>query len=153
MSRYAEELTQQIDNKRIIFNLGTDERLTDELLGRNQGTHITEKLQILILASSKIVQIKVTSLIRPRTGTRSHHQSGQAVDIGNTGVSGQLLPQLISGGWGISLYSIDEIIVDARVINKDYCPNRWNYDRGKPHCYGAQTLSNHNNHIHLAVKS
>lgn len=153
MSRYAEELMKQVKNRRIIFDFGTDERLTAELLRLNQGTQITEKLQILILASSKIVQIRISELLRGKNANKSHHQSGRAVDIANEEVSGRLLPQIINGGNGISRYSIDEIIVDARVINKDYCPNRWNYDNGKPHCYKEGVLKPHRTHIHLAVKS
>lgn len=46
---------------------------------------------------------------------------------------------------------IDEIIFDAGVAGESN-RNRWNYDSGGRHNFDSATLTQHNNHIHFAVK-
>lgn len=147
----ADDLRDQISSGRIIFDNaqpGQGARLRRELLGQNAGTKVTPTLQTLALEVSRLQPIRISSIIR--SGASSRHVVGRAFDVGNEEVAGELLP-LIATNARVAEFDIDEIIFDARVAGQTN-RNRWNYDRGIKHDYDNETLKEHNNHIHFAVK-
>jgi hypothetical protein len=144
----VEKLKQLIAAKKIIFDA---DRHRKSLLGLSTGTNATRKLQSLVLKLSELAvqQIRISSVVR--TGGGSHHVTGRAVDIGNEEIADTLLP-LVATDVQVAALQIDELIFDATKAGETN-PNKWNYDRGVKHNYGAATLNQHRNHIHFAVKA
>ncbi len=145
-----DDLIAQIDNGSITFDppAATSARLKSELLGENTGTHVTTLLQELVLAVSKITSIRISSIIR----NESLHGLGRAFDVGNEAVADELLEEIANDA-KVAELKIDEIIFDAAVADPDNDRNKWNYDKGVKHNYDAETLDDHKNHIHFAVKN
>ena len=161
-SEVVKQLKQQIAAGKIIFDgpWYTADRLGKELLGKNWGTRVTERLQELVLDLSKTVstQIRISSLIRRTEG--SYHKVGQAVDIGNEEIASSLLPIIATDGKVMSM-GIDAIIFDTQRPNgpaKTLAErNKWNYKSGVkswPPYYTDAFFKEvpHWNHIHFAVK-
>lgn len=147
----VDDLREQIEAGRIIFDNaspGQGARLRRELLGQNAGTKVTRALQTLALEVSRLQRIRISSIIR--TGSSSRHIVGRAFDVGNEEVAGALLPEIATDE-RVEEFGIDEIIFDARVAGESN-RNRWNYDNGHRHNFDSATLTQHNNHIHFAVK-
>lgn len=144
----GDELEKRIAAGRIRFDSGKPQ-LQDQLLRKNSGTQITQKLQAFVLALCDLSPVPIVISDLLRTGTASHHTRGRAVDIGNEGIAGSLLP-LIATDAQVRALGIDELIFDAAVAG-EADRNRWNYDAGKKHDYGPTTLDGHKNHIHFAV--
>ncbi|WP_439923094.1 hypothetical protein [Nitrobacter sp. JJSN] len=144
----GQQLQQQIDQGKITFDIGKPE-LKDELLGTNNGTKVTSKLQSLVLELSKLspVSIRISELLRPSGD--SHHVAGRAVDIGNEEIANSLLP-LVATDAKVTQLGIDEIIFDAAVAG-DADRNKWNYDVGLKHSYDGAALDDHKTHIHFAA--
>jgi hypothetical protein len=140
----VEKLRALIDARKIIFDKAS---LEDELLGRNDGTRVTPKLQALVVKISELAapqQIRISSLVRQGTG--SHHTEGRAVDIGNQEIAATLLPKIATDDQVRNL-AIDELIFNAGFPS----PQRFNYDQGVRHDFNQATLNEHGNHIHFAV--
>ncbi|CAB1083586.1 hypothetical protein D1AOALGA4SA_11139 [Olavius algarvensis Delta 1 endosymbiont] len=147
LSSLNQQLKDQIDSGKIIFD--TD-GLKKQLLKENSGdVKVTDKLQKLVLELSKTVstKIRISSLIR----TQGHHGTGRAVDIGNEEIAASLLPE-VATNTKVTELEIDEIIFDAAIAGQTD-RNKWNYDLGARHNYGASTLDDHGDHIHFAVKA
>lgn len=147
----VDDLREQITSGRIIFDNaqpGQRARLRRELLGENAGTKVTRALQSLALEVSKLQRIRISSIIR--SGSSSRHVVGRAFDVGNEEIAGDLLPQIATDE-RVEEFGIDEIIFDAGVAGEAN-RNRWNYDNGHRHSYDSATLTQHNNHIHFAVR-
>jgi hypothetical protein len=141
----VDDLKQQIKDKKIIFD---KPELEKELLGENAGTtKVTSILQELVLAVSKLKNIRISSIIRQE----GHHGTGRAFDVGNEVIANELLPSVATDAQVKSL-KIDEIIFDAKVAGESD-RNKWNYNEGQKHSYGDKTLDAHKNHIHFAVKA
>jgi len=153
MSTIKERLKKQITAGKIKFDAGSEQRLEDELLGDNAGVKVTETLQSLVLElSSKVAShVRVSDLIRD--GDEGHHGKGRAVDIGNEGIAGELLPQVATDA-KVAELKIDEIIFDAGIPSSGQADrNKWNYDQGVKHDYDEDTtLIEHQDHIHFSVK-
>jgi hypothetical protein len=145
----VEALKAQIAAGKIIFDAPNETRLKNQLLGLNNGTRVTGKLQSLVLELSRLAarQIRISSLVR----SSGHHGSGRAVDIGNEEIAGALLPQVATDA-KVAALAIDELIFDATVAGESP-RNKWNYDRGVKHNFNAATLDQHRDHIHFAVKA
>lgn len=144
----VDDLKAQIAAGRIGFDppQATADRLRSELLGENTGpVKVTERLQRLVLAVSRMKVIRVSSIIR----NEGHHGAGRAFDVGNEEVAADLLP-LVATDAKVGELGIDEIIFDAGVAGQSD-RNKWNYDAGAKHAYAAATLDQHKNHIHFAV--
>jgi len=147
----VDDLRDQINAGRIIFDNdspGKGARLRRELLGQNAGTKVTRALQTLALEVSRLQPIRISSIIR--SGSSSRHVVGRAFDVGNEAVARALLTNIATDE-RVAEFGIDEIIFDARVAGESN-RNRWNYDNGNRHNYDSATLTQHNNHIHFAVK-
>lgn len=145
----VEALKAQIAAGKIIFDAPNEARLKNQLLGLNNGTRVTGKLQSLVLELSRLAarRIRISSLVR----SSGHHGSGRAVDIGNEEIAGALLPQVATDA-KVAALAIDELIFDATVAGASP-RNKWNYDRGVKHNFNAATLDQHRDHIHFAVKA
>jgi hypothetical protein len=145
----VEALKAQIAAGKIIFDAPNEARLKNQLLGLNNGTRVTGKLQSLVLELSRLTarRIRISSLVR----SSGHHGSGRAVDIGNEEIAGALLPQVATDA-KVAALAIDELIFDATVAGESP-RNKWNYDRGVKHNFNAATLDQHRDHIHFAVKA
>jgi hypothetical protein len=145
----VEALKAQVAAGRIMFDSPNETRLKNQLLGLNNGTRVTGKLQSLVLELSRLAprRIRISSLVR----SSGHHGSGRAVDIGNEEIAGALLPQVATDA-KVAALGIDELIFDATVAGESP-RNKWNYDRGVKHNYNAATLDDHRDHIHFAVKA
>lgn len=143
----VDDLRAQIRDGRIIFDPpeATSRRLREELLGENAGTKVSPLLQALALQVSKLVNVRISSIVR----SEGHHGAGRAFDIGNEEVARVLLP-LIATDVQVRKLGIDELIFDAQVAGQGD-RNLWNYDAGRKHAFNAATLDQHRNHIHLAV--
>lgn len=147
----VDDLRAQISAGRIIFDSdqpGKAARLRRELLGQNAGTKVTRALQALVLEVSRLQPIRISSIVR--TGKSSRHVVGRAFDVGNEEIARNLLPQIATDE-RVDELGIDEIIFDASVAGQAN-RNRWNYNDGHRHNYDSDTLTEHNNHIHFAVK-
>lgn len=147
----VDDLSDQIDAGRIVFDnaaSGQAARLRRELLGQNSGTKVTLALQTLALEVSRIRPIRISSIIR--SGSSSRHVVGRAFDVGNEEIARDLLPEIATDE-RVREFGIDEIIFDASVASESN-RNRWNYDNGHRHNFDSGTLTQHNNHIHFAVK-
>ena len=144
----VDQLKAQITAGKITFDppAATSDRLRKELLGENAGTRVIERLQKLVLAVSKIKNIRISSIIR----NEGHHGTGRAFDIGNEEIAEELLNAVATDN-KVAELEIDEIIFDAKVANAQFDRNKWNYDEGSKHDYPAATLDQHKNHIHFAV--
>ena len=144
----TQALKKLIDDGKIIFDTGSETRLKKELLKENSGTQVTDELQALVLRISELAgsTIRISSLVR----TSGHHGSGRAVDIGNEAIAGALLPAIATDAQ-VSAFHIDEIIFDAGEAGQTD-RNKWNYDQGAKHNYNDDTLDDHKDHIHFAVK-
>jgi hypothetical protein len=143
----VEKLRQQIIAGKIIFD---STAFKSQLLGLNNGTRVTAKLQSLVLKLSEIAMpnIRISSLVR--TGLGSHHTQGRAVDIGNDEIAGALLP-IVATDAQVALLEIDELIFDGALVGQ--ARNKWNYDEGRKHDFTSFTLDQHGNHIHFSVKA
>ncbi|HBB95856.1 MAG TPA: hypothetical protein DC054_10735 [Blastocatellia bacterium] len=140
----VDQLKAQIVAGKITFD---SLKFKKDLLGENTvGANVTELLQKLVLELSNRATIRISSVVR----SEGHHGSGRAVDVGNEGIAGTLLPALATDAT-VKQFSIDELIFDANVAGKDN-RNEWNYDQGKKHNYNKKTLDDHKDHIHFAVK-
>lgn len=152
MSDVIAKLKAKIDAGKITFDppAATSERLRKELLGENTGTQVTAHLQAMVLelANLTTTHIRISSLVRG--STTSHHGSGRAVDVGNEGVAGQLLP-LVATNSKVANLKIDELIFDAGVAGKAN-RNEWNYNEGSKHSYDDGELNRHKDHIHISVR-
>lgn len=153
-SPVAAALQAQIDAGRITFDPGPP--FKDMLLGAAGpgGVSVTEKLQKLVLALSKLKTppLKISSLVRvPKPGDSSSHPSGRAVDFGNEEIAAALLG-IVANDATVGQLEIDEIIFDAGGAS-EADRNRWNYDVGKRHAYKDAVLRAHQNHIHFSVKA
>jgi hypothetical protein len=139
----------QIAAGKIIFDAPNETRLKGPLLGLNNGTRVTGKLQSLVLELPRLAprRIRISSLVR----SSGHHGSGRVVDTGNEEIAGALLPQVATDA-RVAALAIDELIFDATVAGESP-RNKWNYDRGVKHNFNAATLDQHRNHIHFAVKA
>jgi hypothetical protein len=148
MAGVIEKLQSLIAEGRIIFDTSSAARLKDELLGRNAGTRISPKAQALVCELCRVAPgpLRISSIVRDA----GHHGEGRAVDIGNEEVAEDLLP-LVATDARVTELGIDEIIFDANIAGEDD-RNKWNYDRGLKHDYNTDTLSQHGNHIHFAVR-
>lgn len=154
------ELFSVVDDLRVQISAGvirfdpptaTTERLKNELLGENDGTKVTAKLQNLVLELSRTIDsgkyLRISSIIR----NEGHHGTGRAVDIGNEDIADHLLRvKQVATNAKVQSLEIDEIIFDAGG-NTLQLRNRWNYDLGVRHDYDATTLGDHADHIHFAV--
>lgn len=153
MSDVVQELRDQIDAKKIIFDAPEDKaaRLKQELLGENRGTKVTTKLQTLVLEISKIASphVRVSSVVRE--GDDGHHGIGRAFDMGNEEIAGTILPQVATDEM-VAKLDIDDLIFDASVA-EEADRNKWNYNAGEKHNFSDGTLRGHKNHIHFSVKS
>ncbi|MBB4509566.1 cell wall hydrolase [Rhizobium leguminosarum] len=118
------------------------------LLGNGQNGSATPALQKLVLHLASVVDtfIEISSIVRPGVG--SLHQTGQAVDIGNEGVAGTLLPKVAVQS-AVDSFGINEIIFDSRKIGQK--TNRYNFNSGHPFAFDDATINQHGNHIHFAV--
>jgi hypothetical protein len=145
----VQKLKDQIAAGKIVFDAANATKLKKELLGEAAGTNATKKLQALVLKLSELASpnIRISSIVR----TEGHHGSGRAVDIGNEEIAGALLPQVATDAQ-VAALEIDEIIFDATVAGESD-RNHWNYDQGAKHSYNSETLDQHKNHIHFAVKA
>lgn len=144
----AASLRRLIDARRIIFNR---QDLKAELLGLNDGVRVTPKLQSLVVKLCELTPvIRISSLVRPAAG--SFHASGRAVDIGNDEIAGALLPLLATEA-KVRELEIDEIIFDARLINPDNDPNKFNFNDGRKGEFNPDTIRQHGDHIHIAVRA
>ena len=144
----VDDLKAQITAGHIAFDppTATTARLKAELLGENSGPiKVTEKLQKLVLAISRIKDIRISSIIR----NEGHHGNGRAFDIGNEDIAASLLPKVATND-KVKELGIDEIIFDAAVAGEQD-RNKWNYDQAVKHPYDTNTLDQHKNHIHFAV--
>lgn len=144
----VDDLKQQIKDRRITFDPppATATRLQEELLGTNAGDKkVTERLQSLVLAVSKLEKIQISSIIR----NEGHHGTGRAFDVGNEAVAASLLPSIATSEQ-VKKLGIDEIIFDAGGATLAE-RNRWNFDAGKKHSYDDKTLRAHAGHVHFAV--
>lgn len=146
----VDDLRTQIAEDRITFDgpASKSRRLRRELLGENEGTKVTEALQELVLEVSSRARIRISSIIRDGS---THHARGRAFDVGNQEIAAGLLPGIATDARVGSL-RIDEIIFDAGVAGQSD-RNRWNYDRGVKHNFNSRTLSDHDDHIHFAVRA
>ena len=142
----VERLRAQIKAGKIIFD---NPSLQSQLLRLNVGTKVTPKLQALVLKLCDLTPvIRISSLVR--SGGGSFHALGQAVDIGNQEIAGALLPQ-IATPQQVAALGIDELIFDARLINRDNDANKFNFNEGARFSFNAATINGHGNHIHFAV--
>jgi hypothetical protein len=141
------DLKKQISDKRITFDPPPEKatRLQDELLGADKDKKVTERLQSLVLAVSKLEKIRISSIVR----NEGHHGTGRAFDVGNEDIAGSLLPSIATSA-KVKELGIDEIIFDAGGANLTE-RNKWNFDAGKKHSYDDATLKKHADHIHFAV--
>ena len=140
----VQKLRALIDSGAIIFDKAS---LKDQLLGLNDGTKVTPRLQAFVVKLTELAapqKIRISSLIRPGTG--SFHTIGRAVDIGNQEIATSLLPKIATDEQVRNL-GIDELIFNAGFPN----PQRFNYDQGVRHDFDQVTLNEHGNHIHFAV--
>ncbi|MGF1463105.1 MAG: hypothetical protein ACFB2Z_08055 [Maricaulaceae bacterium] len=139
----------------IIFDHGRENILKNELLAKNSGVRISEKLQLVVADIAELIvqknqpkhHLRISSIVRG-VGP-SHHSTGRAVDIGNENIAPIIMPE-IALPKKVSSLSIDEIIIDAGLFGYKN-RNIWNFDKGSPHIYDARTLNYHRNHIHIAV--
>jgi len=145
-SDVVDELQSQIDKGQITFDTGKEQKLREELLGKNSGTKVTETLQRLVLALSNIKGIRISSIIR----SGGLHEKGRAVDIGNEEIAKHLLSAVATDA-KVAVLQIDEIIFDAAVAGQSD-RNKWNYDAGKKHTFSNETLNDHKDHIHFSVR-
>ena len=136
-----DDLKKQIDAGRITFDKPS---LKDELLGND----VTADLQALVNHLSTLEKLKISSIVREE----GHHKAGRAFDVGNEMIAKPLLPKVANDA-EVAKWKIDEIIFDAKVADGSYDRNKWNYDRGVKHAYDSDTLDDHSDHIHFAVKA
>lgn len=136
-----DDLKKQIDAGRISFDKPS---LKDELL----GSDVTADLQALVNHLSTLEKLKISSIVRQE----GHHKAGRAFDVGNETIAKSLLPKVATDA-EVATWKIDEIIFDAKVADGSYDRNKWNYDRGAKHAYDSDTLDDHADHIHFAVKA
>ncbi len=142
VSQVVTDLKAKIDDGTITFDSDSKKK---ELLGENTGTKIKETLQKLVLYLAGLSSIRIAAIVR----SSGHHGTGGAVDIGNETIAKDILPGIATDA-NVTAQGIDELIFDATVAGeKDR--NLWNYDQGKKHNYGTETLDDHKDHIHFAV--
>jgi hypothetical protein len=71
MSDTVKKLEEQISPGKIVFDAGSETKLKNELLQKNDGTRVTERLQELVLELSKLQDIRISSLIRDKRDRQS----------------------------------------------------------------------------------
>ena len=146
-------LEAQIRAGRIIFDPQNPSRpdYQSQLLGRTTSANAKPKVRRLVLKLSQIEKIRISSIVRNNLGDRraSDHFRGEAVDIGNEEIGGTLLPAIITPT-NIKEFDLDQVIFDASVVGQTPA-QKWNLNKGRKFMFGAGTLAQHRNHIHISV--
>ncbi|NEI31731.1 cell wall hydrolase [Rhizobium ruizarguesonis] len=142
-------LREHIANGKVRFQ-SPKEKLRGMLLGTGADGSATPALRRLVLHLASVVDtfIEISSIVRPGGG--SFHETGQAVDIGNEDVAASLLPKVAIQSV-VDQFGIDEIIFDSRKIG--HKTNRFNFNEGRPFAFSDNTINQHGNHIHFAVRA